>query len=66
LRIRNDRLNRAILFHKKTITELETELSKLRKQNNQQQEEIEKLKQEKEKVRKERDMYRKKLLKKTK
>src|SRR5579864_6559645 len=66
LRIKNDRLHRAILSHKKTITELEAELNKLRKQSNKQQEEIERLKQEKEKVRKERDMYRKMLFKQNK
>src|SRR5579863_6641974 len=66
LRIKNERLHRAILSHKKTITELEAELKELRKKTNKQQEEIEKLKQEKEKVRKERDMYRKMLFKKSK
>jgi transposase len=66
LRIKNDRLHRAIVSHKKTITELEAELRELRRKTNEQQEEIERLKQEREKVRKERDMYRKMLFKKNK
>lgn len=66
LRIKNDRLNRAILSHKKTIVELETELRKIRQHNITQQKEIEKLKKEKDKAERERDMYRKMLFKKNK
>jgi transposase len=66
LRITNDRLHRAILSHKKTITELEEELRKIRQQNTEQQEEIKRLKREKEKAEKQRDRYRKMLFKKNK
>ncbi len=66
LRIKNDRLQRAIISHKKTIKELEEALKKLQRDKTKQQKEIEKLEKEKEKTERERDMYRKMLFKKNK